>query len=219
MTSQVLQEASAKARRRVVLMDYGVGNLGSLKGTLHRLGYQTSVGRQAADFNEADAVLLPGVGAMPAAMSALHRTKLDSVVADLLTAQTIPMIGICLGMQLMFQHSEEGDSPGLGLLKGQVRRFRDHGCHVGWSVCPTPVGSTQDGGWTDAAFYFNHSYFIDADPAITRSVAQVEGQGPIATIVQSGNFTGLQFHPEKSQTAGTDLLHYLLDKSGGPTAC
>jgi len=204
--------ASEKSRgesKHVVLMDYGVGNLGSVAGALRRLGYRTSVASDPAGFAQADAVVLPGVGAMPAAMRTLRSTGLDALVGRLVRENRIPVIGICLGLQLMFQHSDEGDIDCLGLLPGQVRRFPDGGCHVGWSLSSLPLSVAL--GAARAAFYFNHSYYVETKTDLILGHTEVEGHGPIATVVRAGCFTGMQFHPEKSQAAGAALLRACIE--------
>tara|TARA_R110002072_G_scaffold283940_2_gene447637 strand:- start:425 stop:1075 length:651 start_codon:yes stop_codon:yes gene_type:complete len=210
MTKAFTDEESTSARR-VVLMDYGVGNLGSVAGALRRLGYRVRASADPIDFEAADAVVLPGVGAMPAAMQTLRQTSLDAVITRLYHEQRVPILGICLGTQLMFQHSDEGDVGCLGLLKGRVRRFSNGSCHVGWSQCPVPAGA--EGESIEAALYFNHSYFIDADPSVVTSEVTVEGHGKVAAIVQSGCFVGMQFHPEKSQATGAALLRRFIENT------
>jgi imidazole glycerol-phosphate synthase subunit HisH len=201
-------EITADSPKQVVIMDYGAGNVGSLVGALHRLNYRVRVSAVAMDFQGADAVILPGVGAMPSAIKSIRNQGLDKVIGQLLADGKIPVIGICLGMQLMFEHSEEGDVAGLGMLGGVVRRLSNVSCHVGWANCYVPLGDDYQ---TEAAVYFNHSYFVEPDPSILKSVANVEGHGDIAAIVQSGNFVGMQFHPEKSQSTGAALLRHFIE--------
>ncbi len=203
-------EKTAGSAKQVVIMDYGAGNVGSLVGALHRLNYRVRVSADPTDFVGADAVILPGVGAMPSAIKSIRNQGLDNVIARLLADGTVPVIGICLGMQLMFEHSEEGDVAGLGMLGGVVRRLSNVSCHVGWSNCYVPL---SNGNQTEAAVYFNHSYFVQPDPSILKSVANVEGHGDIPAIVQSGNFVGMQFHPEKSQFTGAALLRHFIEPS------
>lgn len=205
-------DAGITELKRVVVLDYGVGNLGSLAGAFRRLNYRVRVSAEPAEFTGVDAVILPGVGAMPAAIHNLRDRGLDRVIARLLEDGRTPVIGICLGMQLMFEHSEEGDVAGLGMLRGQVRRFANAGCHVGWSLCKAPLGNNKQ---VDGAFYFNHSYFVDPDPGVLKSHVQVDGHGAVAAIVQSGNFVGVQFHPEKSQAMGAALLRHFIETGDG----
>lgn len=215
MSAHIFEKLSGQTRRRVTIVNYGVGNLGSLSGSFSRLGYTVHIANKPGDLDSSDAVILPGVGAMPFAIERLRKTGLDKAVADCVARTDIPVIGICLGMQLMFDHSEEGDCEGLGLLSGRVRRFPDGACHVGWNLCETPVNPNADGSWSRAAMYFNHSYFVDADPLIVKSTANLPGFGDVITMVQSGSFTGIQCHPEKSQVAGAELLRHLI---GGPSS-
>ena len=198
--------------KRVVVMDYGVGNLGSLAGAFRRLNFRVQLSSEPDDFSSADAVVLPGVGAMPLAMHNIRNRELDRVISELFQDGKIPVVGICLGMQLMFDHSEEGDVSGLGIIRGQVRRFPNALCHVGWSICRYP---TCNGLHDTGAFYFNHSYYVDTDSSGLDSSVNVEGHGKIAAIVRSRNFVGMQFHPEKSQAAGVALLRSFIDPQYG----
>lgn len=207
MTNFPPRDASA-IPRKIAVMDYGVGNLNSLAGALKRLNYRVRVSSEPSEFYGVDAVVLPGVGAMNTAIENLRNLGLDGVIERLLSSSKTPVIGICLGMQLMFEHSEEGDIAGLNLLPGRVRRFLGSRCHVGWAVCGYPAGS---GSYAEGAFYFNHSYFVDADPRVVKSQVNVDGHGKIAAIVRYRNFTGLQFHPEKSQATGAELFRHIIE--------
>lgn len=205
---------SVNTRPLVGILDYGVGNIGSLSGALSRLGYRTNSGKTADDLAACDALILPGVGAMAYAMNALKQGGMAEFIRHSYLQGDKPIIGICLGMQLMFEHSQEGDVDALGLLPGHVRRLPQGTCHVGWNLCASPVGAAKGSrsqDWPQAAFYFNHSYYIDCHADIVTSYSHLHGLPPLPAIVQSRSFTGLQFHPEKSQVAGADLLRHLIE--------
>tara|TARA_R110002051_G_scaffold112439_4_gene185195 strand:- start:5545 stop:6180 length:636 start_codon:yes stop_codon:yes gene_type:complete len=206
---------SVTARRTVGVVNYGVGNLGSITGALSRLGYRTKSGRTADSLAGCDALILPGVGAMPYAMNAMQAGGLAQFIRECYETGDKPMIGICLGMQLMFEHSEEGNVDALGILGGQVRRLPQDTCHVGWNLCASPTAADPGqpkSEWPNAAYYFNHSYYVDCDDAMVASRANLKGHPPLPAMVRVGPFTGLQFHPEKSQVAGTDLLRFLIER-------
>ena len=183
-----------------VLIDYGAGNLTSVRNAFSAIGEETVVTRDPAVIAKADRVVFPGVGAAAHAMENLRRFGLVGAVRD--AAATKPFLGICLGMQVLFEHSEEdGGVDMLGVLPGKVRRFPDAaGCKVpeiGWN-------STRAG-----EFYFVHSYAADVigDTCLTASYAGVT----FTAMVRRGNLWACQFHPEKSGRIGLDLLRAWLD--------
>lgn len=197
-----------RGRTKVGIVDYGVGNLGSLRGALRRLGYQAVVARDAETLMDTAALILPGVGSAPYAMRELRASGLDQFIRDRFEAADKPVIGICLGMQILFEHSEEGDTQCLGLIPGIVRAFPDRACHVGWNIArPTPMAGHD----SVRAYYFNHSYFVTAEP--DNIATEAHYLGDIPAQVKDGNFTGVQFHPEKSQLSGEALLRDLIQGS------
>ena len=202
-----------KARKTIGLIDYEVGNLGSLTGALTRLGYRVIVGNTADTLRDVDCLLMPGVGSMPYAMDALRRGGLDQFIQDSYAAGTRRIIGICLGMQLMFESSDEGGVSALGILPGRVRKLADNTCHVGWNICRSS-GSTSC-LTQETAYYFNHSFYVECPSAFITATTQIENANgdslSLPAIVQSGPFIGLQFHPEKSQVAGASLLTALIE--------
>ena len=195
----------ARKPKIVGILDYNVGNIASLKGTLEKIGYRVIVGKKEADFVTVDAAFLPGVGSFPYAMDSLRISGMDKFIEKRFVAEDLPFIGICLGMQILFETSEEGDREGLGLLEGKVKRFRDKECHVGWNLVDFRNTDSPD---VRSAFYFNHSYRVDCAPDIV--VATADYQGEFAVIATCKKFTGVQFHPEKSQKVGASLLHSLI---------
>lgn len=192
------------ARRTIGLLDYGVGNLTSVRQTLHRLGYRCRTSRNPEVLDGTDALLLPGVGAFPTAMENLHRSGL----ADYLQAQARldrPIIGICLGAQLLVDVSTEHRvTAGLGLIPGETLAFRNGTWHIGWNTIEVldndPVVRRSDG----KTFYFNHRYVLEVPHEYRICLSRVNE--PFTTGIRRGKTVGFQFHPEKSQVAGEELL-------------
>lgn len=185
----------------VAIIDLGYGNIGSILRAFARLGAQTERTADAKRILAADRVVLPGVGAAGFAMGRIHALGLADTIRNL----TQPVIGICLGMQLLFDHSEEGDTPCLGIIAGLVRKLepaRDRPVpHMGWSrlSVPNPAADLSDGDYA----YFAHSYVCDGGP---HTIASVEYGAAIPAVVARDNFTGVQFHPERSSETGARLL-------------
>ena len=200
---------SGAAGLRVVVVDAGGANLGSVCYALERLGVQPQVVADAAGLQAADRVILPGVGAAPEAMRRLHA---QGMVEPLRTLQS-PLLGICLGMQLLYERSEEGDVACLGLLPGTVRRLQPAPGiripHMGWnSLRRLRSSALLDGVPDDASAYFVHSYGVsDSDDAILESAHG----STVAAAVARGHIAGAQFHPERSGAVGARFLRNFLD--------
>lgn len=190
----------------VGILDYGVGNITSLRGALEKIGCGVVVGAKEKDFIKKTHVFLPGVGCYPFAMRNLRETKMDKFLEKRFLDGDLEVIGICLGMQLFFEHSEEGDAEdGLGFLRGKVKCFRNNESHVGWNII-NPVQESND--FPRHAYYFNHSYYADCDSDVL--IATCNYQKGFPAIVQYKNLTGVQFHPEKSQNVGAQILSLLV---------
>ena len=192
---------------RVVLLDSGGANLGSVRAAFARLGVDAPVTSDWNTIQAATHVVLPGVGAAASAMARLRETGLDKLVVRL----TQPLIGICIGMQLLFESSEENATECLGLLPGKVTKLPSSPGirvpHMGWNQLETladhPLSAGLDRQWV----YFVHSYAArDAASTITRCT---HGE-PFAAMVASGTVMGAQFHPERSAAAGARLLKNFL---------
>jgi glutamine amidotransferase len=196
---------------RVAVVDYDMGNRRSVEKALAHVGADAEITRNHARLYAADALVLPGVGAFPVGMANLERFGLDSVIREHVAAGK-PLLGICLGMQLLFESSTEmrDSTPGLGLIGGQVRALRANGLrlpHIGWNEVriehESPLTTGIAGG--GAPFYHVHSFI--AEPSDRDTVVATARYGErFATVVRSGSVHGTQFHPEKSSTDGLALL-------------
>lgn len=193
----------------IALIDAGGANLGSVKYALERLGVAPRVVREAGELAQAERIVLPGVGAAAPAMTALRERGLDAA----LRASTVPLLGICLGMQLLYEASEEGAVECLGLIPGRVRRLRHAPDaripHMGWNTlsrCPDSVqpDSTLLEGMHDGdRAYFVHSF---AAPVTASTLASTRHGVEFSAVVRHGRYVGMQFHPERSSVLGEKLL-------------
>ena len=198
----------------ICIIDYGVGNLFSLKSSLAHLGLEAKVSADAADIRAADRLILPGVGAFADAMEALGKSGLIPVIRET-AASGVPFLGICLGMQALFDGSEEGAGvAGLGLIPGMVRRLPDCGLkipHMGWnSLRPQKPSPLLDGLPEEPYVYFVHSYACEAQRPEDVLTTTEYGR-PFHSAVQRGNVMGMQFHPEKSGLTGQRLLRNFVE--------
>jgi imidazole glycerol-phosphate synthase subunit HisH len=193
---------------RVVLADYGAGNLRSLSSALTRAGVEAVVTVDPRLVREAPLALIAGVGHVQSAAAGLARYGLDDALKERVAAGR-PVAGICVGLQLLFGVSEEGGE-GLGLFAGPVRRLRARRVpHMGWNALTCQRASTLVGGMDGADVYFAHSFAVDpVDPTV--ATATVEHDGTIVAAVESGALAGVQFHPERSGPAGAQVLENLV---------
>ena len=194
----------------IAIIDYDAGNLKSVEKALVSLGEETIITRNFSEILSADKVILPGVGAFGDAMAQLKKYELDKVVHEVAEKET-PLLGICLGLQLMFESSEETPGvEGLHLLDGHIHRIPDaEGIkipHIGWNSLEFPKESRLFKGIADQSYvYFVHSYYLKAtDEAIV--AATTEYSTHIHAAVEHGNIFACQFHPEKSSTVGLQIL-------------
>jgi imidazole glycerol-phosphate synthase subunit HisH len=194
---------------QIGLIDYGMGNRRSVQKALERAGARVTLSSDPEALRPLDGLVLPGVGAFPRGMSNLRELGLDALVRERL-ARGVPVLGICLGMQLAFDRShEQGGAEGLGLIAGEVRALQ-HGelklPHIGWNeVAFTRRSPLIDGLSDSCPFYHVHSFApVPADSEQVLGTAQYGA--PFVTAVQSEGFYGVQFHPEKSSAAGLRLL-------------
>lgn len=192
----------------VAIIDYGVGNLRSVEKAFAATGCEAVVSGDERVLRGAKRLVLPGVGAFAACMNALSERGFDQLVRERVKDGT-PLLGVCVGMQLLFEQSDEfGATPGLGLLRGRVKRFNDELVvpHVGWNrinqIRENPLFTDVANG---SFFYFVHSYYCEP---VQKSVVAGETEYGVnyASVVAHKNICGVQFHPEKSQDAGLRLL-------------
>jgi glutamine amidotransferase len=194
---------------RICVLDYGMGNLRSVEKALVRVGAQAEITADADRARAADGLVLPGVGAFPKAMERIGELGLDRLIAERLDAGT-PVLGICLGFQLLFESSTElGGARGLGLLEGEVTALEAPGLklpHIGWEPMRIERESDLTKGFEDGTpFYFVHSFAPrPADEGVIAGTA--EHGGRFAAAIASPPLYGVQFHPEKSSEAGLRLL-------------
>ena len=193
------------------IVNYGVGNLASVRGTLRRIGYRTRVSDNPGDFEAVDLILLPGVGAFPAAREVLARRNLDELIISRANAGT-PILGICLGMQLLADSSTEVSlTDGLGLIPGSVCQIEGLKSHTGWNQIQTDLTTSHLGDLLNVSVYFNHSFEFRTRPEFVISHAKVSTDQIICAAIQKDNLVGIQFHPEKSQQNGRHLLENILE--------
>lgn len=198
------------SRLTIGIVDYGVGNHASVWRTLHALGYRCRVSDEIDVLNSTDLLLLPGVGAFPAAMAALHEHNMVGYLQEQARLQR-PILGICLGMQLLAEASHENElTSGLGLIPGEVGPLGEPRWHIGWNsievVQPDKLCQASDG----QSFYFNHSYSYSGPEEFHICRAR-QGRRLFPVVIRRGKVIGLQFHPEKSQGAGRQLLRQVIE--------
>jgi len=200
------------------ILDYGAGNIKSVQNALDRLGVEYFVSGNIEELEKAEKILFPGVGHAKAAMKILREKALDVFLKN----TQKPVLGICLGMQMMFKFSEEGKTDCLGIFSGKVELFDldkvKKNPHMGWNEVEYNVGkdvlkytSTRDEfrEISGEYFYFVHSYFV---PIYETTVLTCQyGQQKFSAMVQQNNFTGMQFHPEKSGDIGEKILKWWLN--------
>ena len=193
---------------QVAIIDYGVGNLRSVEKAFAAMGCEAVVSNDESVLRSAERLVLPGVGAFASCMKALRERSFDSLVRER-AAQGTPLLGICVGMQMLFEVSDEfGTTDGIGLLAGRVRRFGSKLLvpQVGWNRIQQKQRHRLFEGVGNGSFcYFVHSYYCE--PTNTDSIVGETDYGvQYASVVAQGNVCGVQFHPEKSQHVGLQML-------------
>lgn len=194
----------------IAIVDYGMGNLRSVQKAFEKLGVDAQICNTPSQISQVEKLVLPGVGAFRDAMAELHRQQLVEPIREHLAADR-PFLGICLGLQLLFDVShEDGRWTGLGVIPGEVVRFRDQPGlkvpHMGWNT----VSAVRDCPLfaqipAESHFYFVHSYYVvPRDPDVV--AAETDYGGPFTSVIQRGRLFATQFHPEKSQSHGLQLL-------------
>ncbi len=197
----------------ITIVDYGLGNIKAFSNMYKRLNIETQTARSGDELAGATRIILPGVGHFDHAMELLDASGMRAELDDAVMNRKVPVVGICVGMQILAETSEEGQRTGLGWIKGRVQSLRNLPIgndmplpHMGWNdVSPTRDFDLFAGLETDARFYFLHSFYFAA--ANQNEVAAIASYGEdFACVVQSGNVSGVQFHPEKSHHWGARLL-------------
>jgi imidazole glycerol-phosphate synthase subunit HisH len=193
----------------IAIVDYGMGNLGSIQNMLKRIGAQATITNDPAKIGAADKIILPGVGAFGSAMENLNKLGLTAVLNDLVLEKRRPILGICLGMQLMTKRSDEGALPGLGWLDAETVRFENGALrvpHMGWNTVDVkhadPLFKDM---YEEPRFYFVHSYYVrcaDESDILTSTRYGID----FCSSFAKGNIRGVQYHPEKSHKFGMLLL-------------
>ncbi len=190
----------------IAIIQYNAGNIGSVQNALSRMGADFVVTDNESDIRSADKVIFPGVGEAGSAMSYLKERGLDSLIISL----NQPVLGICLGMQLMCAHSEEGNTPCMGIFNVGVKHFPpdDIVPHMGWNEYEPVHGSFLDFPASDRNVYFVHSYCAEISE---HSAATCDYIMPFSAALQRDNFFATQFHPEKSAAIGRTILKNFLE--------
>lgn len=198
----------------ITIVDYGMGNLGSIRNMLNRIGVSSEITSDIETIRQSQKLILPGVGAFDQAMNNIRALNLEQVLIDKASAAKTPLLGICLGMQILLEKSEEGNNvKGLGLIKGEVKKFqfaKDQMHlkvpHMGWNaVAPQKEHPLFRNFEQEIRFYFVHAYY--ALPANADDVIGTTQYGAsFCSVTGNGNITGVQFHPEKSHAFGMNLL-------------
>jgi imidazole glycerol-phosphate synthase subunit HisH len=193
---------------RICILDYGMGNLRSVEKALEHVGAVATISSDPATVRAADGVILPGVGAFPRAMERVRELNLDELIAERRDTG-VPLLGICLGLQLLFDSTTElGGAAGLGILSGSVAELDAEGLkvpHIGWSPVRWELDSRlTEGIESDTPFYFVHSFA--PSPASDDLLGSAVYGARFACAAQRDNVFGVQFHPEKSSSAGLRLL-------------
>ena len=199
-------------RLTIGVVDFGAGNLASVRQSLHSMDYRCRVTNDPQVLDQADLLMLPGVGAFPAAMESLHSAGLVQYLTDQVHSG-VPLVGICLGMQLLGDCSHEIKlTSGLGLIPGEVVPLAQSNWHIGWNnvemLSQEPALAPGDG----QAVYFNHSHIMQTEREFVTGVSRIDhASDTFAVVIQRNNVVGLQFHPEKSQQAGKLLLGSVIE--------
>jgi len=195
----------------ITIVDYGLGNIRAFLNAFKTLNVEARTARTPEELKDASKVILPGVGAFDHAMEQLEQSGMRETLDDLALRQNVPVLGVCVGMQMLGRSSEEGERPGLGWIDGRVRGLRALDSelrlpHMGWNnVRPIPGLRLFEGLDDGSLFYFLHSFYFECGRP--ENVAAVASYGAeFSCAVHSANVYGVQFHPEKSHHFGTRLL-------------
>ncbi|NRR92909.1 imidazole glycerol phosphate synthase subunit HisH [Winogradskyella undariae] len=191
---------------KLSIVNYGAGNIKSIQFAFQRLGYEAILTDNPEEIKTSDKVIFPGVGEASSAMIKLQQSGLDQLIPTLKQ----PVLGICLGMQLMCKHSEEGDTKGLGIFDVNVKRFSNEVKvpQMGWNTISNLKSDLFKGIKEKEHMYLVHSYYAEQ---CEESIATSDYELEYASALENGNFYGVQFHPEKSSKAGEQLLKNFIE--------
>jgi len=197
----------------ITIIDYGLGNVLAFANVYKRLNIATAVAKGPADLRAATKLILPGVGAFDHAMELLQRSGMRETLDEMVLSRSVPVLGVCVGMQILAARSEEGRLQGLGWVDGDVRKFdvasfrqRTHLPHMGWNdVKPVRSSALFAGLETDARFYFLHSYYFHCARR-EEVLAEADYGTTFSCAIEANRIYGVQFHPEKSHRYGVRLL-------------
>lgn len=201
----------------IVIVNYGLGNLAAIKNMLRKLGHDSIITSDTNEIAKANKLIIPGVGAFGKGVENIKAMNLLEILNKKALVDKVPILGICLGMQLITSHSEEGNVDGLNWIPVQTRKFAFDPAqkltvpHMGWAdIEPKPDHWLFKGYTEQPRFYFAHSYYVATDPKYT--IAQVQYGFKFACAVEHENIAGVQFHPEKSHRFGLTLLNNFATK-------
>jgi imidazole glycerol-phosphate synthase subunit HisH len=197
----------------ITIINYGLGNIRAFVNVYNQLNIPIHIATHSEDLKSATKIILPGVGAFDYAMQRLEKSGMRQALDEMVLHEHVPVLGICVGMQILACSSEEGVLPGLGWVDGEVKRFVSSPAHnsmrvphMGWNdIKPSKTTGLLQGLDLDARFYFLHSYYFQCHKN-EDIIAVTDYYGEFASVVNSGNVFGVQFHPEKSHQCGIRLL-------------
>jgi glutamine amidotransferase len=203
----------------ITIVDYGTSNLGSMQNMLKKIGAASKIAASPHDLEDATKIVVPGVGSFDAGMRKLEESGMIPALNQKALVEKVPTLGVCLGMQLMTQSSEEGGLPGLGWIEALTLRFdqRAHPGlkvpHMGWNeVLPAKTSAITANFPAEARFYFAHSYYVMCKSAEDVLLRVSYGSGTFTAAFQRGNLFGAQFHPEKSHRFGMTFLRNFVEQ-------
>lgn len=200
--------------KKVAIVDIGLGNIGALVNIVKKIGYEAVIVQDVKILNEFNKIILPGVGSFDSGMNLLHASGFDNAINQAIHNKA-HLLGICLGMQLLFEKSEEGSLPGLKLIPGEAKKFQSISNlkvpHMGWNFIEEQKENNLLANMPfDSRFYFVHSYYCV--PTEVSDILATTTYGLLfASCVQRGNIYGVQFHPEKSHKFGMKLLENFME--------